>query len=189
MQTKHIAYVALATTGLLLVPLIAMQFTNEVNWTAFDFLVGGGILLSSGFAFLSLLERSASIYYRLGAGLSVAAAFLLVWANLAVGFIGSGPNPANLMYGGILVIGILGSIRARFRPAGMAYTMFALALAQVLVPLIALSLWDIKMNIDEGRAIAGITSIFITMWVGAALLFRKAEHSASARGKGIAIEG
>jgi hypothetical protein len=179
MRTKNIVALAITTGILLLVPFVAMQFTDEVSWTASDFVIAAVILFGTGVAFLALKGRSRSIYYRLAAGLAVIASFLLLWSNLAVGFIGSGPNPANLMYGGMLAIGIFGSIWARFRPAGMAHTMFALAMAQVLVPLIALSLSDISVSPEEGRAVAGITGIFVVLWIGAGLLFRRAELTTS----------
>lgn len=72
---------------LLLLPLVAMQFTREVNWTGSDFLVFGAMLLAAG-AGIELATRA-----RLGtAGKSVAvaavlAAFLLVWVELAVGIV------------------------------------------------------------------------------------------------------
>jgi hypothetical protein len=50
--------------------------------------------------------------------------------NLAVGVIGTEDDPANLMYVGVLAVGIIGAIIARFRPHGMARTLFATALAQ-----------------------------------------------------------
>jgi hypothetical protein len=52
--------------------------------------------------------------YRAAVGVAIAAAFILVWMNLAVGIIGSEDNPANLMYGGVLAIGIIGAVIARF---------------------------------------------------------------------------
>ena len=58
--------------------------------------------------------------------------------NLAVGIIGTEDNPANLMYGGVLAVGIVGAIIARFQPHGMARALVATALAQALVAVIAL---------------------------------------------------
>jgi hypothetical protein len=49
--------------------------------------------------------------------------------NLAVGIIGSEDNPANLMYGGVLAVGIIGAIIARFEPHGMARALVATTLA------------------------------------------------------------
>ncbi|MGI9605951.1 MAG: hypothetical protein ACR2P0_07400 [Acidimicrobiales bacterium] len=76
--------VALSTLPLLLVPLVAMQFTDEVEWTLGDFIVGGALLFSAGSAY-ALLSRERGPGYRAAVGLAVAAALLAVWATLAVG--------------------------------------------------------------------------------------------------------
>jgi hypothetical protein len=36
---------------MLLLPLVAIRFTNEVEWTAFDFAVAGGLLIGAGAVF------------------------------------------------------------------------------------------------------------------------------------------
>ena len=79
-----------------------------------------------------------STTYRSAVGLALAAPFLLVWINLAVGIIGEPDDPANLMYIGVLAVGIIGAIIARFQPRGMAGALFAMALAQALVAVITL---------------------------------------------------
>jgi hypothetical protein len=56
---KSLLLVACATAALLLVPLVAMQFTEEVNWTLLDFAVAGCLLFGSGIAYV-LLARSAT---------------------------------------------------------------------------------------------------------------------------------
>jgi hypothetical protein len=81
-----------------------------------------------------MLARNA---YRSIVGVALAAAFLLVWVNLAVGIIGTEDYLANVMYVGVLAVGIIGAIIARFRPHGMARALFATALAQALVAVIA----------------------------------------------------
>ena len=106
--------------------------------------------------------------YRAAVGVAVAAGFILVWMNLAVGIIGSEENPANLMFGGVLAVGIIGALIARFQPYGMARALVATALAQALVAVIAL--------------IAGLgytplvilTGFFVALWLTSAWLFRKA---------------
>lgn len=56
--------------------------------------------------------------------------------NLAVGLIGNEENLANLMYIGVLAVGLIGAAIARLEPGGMARVLFAMALAQTLVPLL-----------------------------------------------------
>ena len=73
--------------------------------------------------------------YRSAVGVALAAALILVTVGVL------GPNdehPADLMYIGVLAVGIIGAIIARFQPHGMARALFATALAQMLVPVIAL---------------------------------------------------
>jgi hypothetical protein len=94
--------------------------------------------------------------------------------NLAVGIIGSEENPANLMYGGVLAVGIMGAVLARFQPHGMARALVGTALAQALVAVIALSAgW--------GSALI-LTGIFVALWLTSAQLFRKAAREKSPAG-------
>lgn len=63
--------------------------------------------------------------YRVATGIAVAAALVLFWMNAAVGIIGDGP--VNLMYLGVLAVGFVGALVARFQPHGMALALFATA--------------------------------------------------------------
>jgi hypothetical protein len=106
--------------------------------------------------------------YRAAVGVALATAFALVWLNLAVGLIGSEENPANLMYGGVLAVGLLGALLARFQPHGMARALVGTALAQALVAVIALIVgWGYTNTLV-------LTGIFIALWLTSAQLFRKA---------------
>ena len=49
--------------------------------------------------------------------MAIVAAFLLIWINLAVGINGSEDNPANLMYGGVLTVGVFDRILRGASPA------------------------------------------------------------------------
>lgn len=168
---KNILSIALATALLLLVPLSAMQFTDEVAWTVGDFIVAGVLLFGASLTHELIARKAGNTVYRIAAGVAVATAFVLIWMNLAVGLIGSENNSANLMYIGVLAVGIIGAFIARFRPGGMALALFATALAQVSVSVIAL--------------IAGLgftlllNGFFAVLWVGSGLLFRQAalKHS------------
>jgi peptidoglycan/LPS O-acetylase OafA/YrhL len=81
---KIILWLALATGGILLIPLIAMQFTDEVQWGVFDFIVMGALLFGTG-SLLILTARRLSGKRRILAGLAVLILFLYIWAELAVG--------------------------------------------------------------------------------------------------------
>ena len=120
--------------------------------------------------------------YRSAVGVAVTAAFFLVWVNGAVGIIGNESNDANMMYFGVLAVGFIGAIIARFQPNGMARAMFATALAQALVPVIAVlaglgstgSMWPWDILIATG--------FFAALWIISAWLFRKAARQQAPAG-------
>lgn len=71
--------------GLLLIPLIAMQFTSEVNWSLFDFVVMGILLSLTGFSIELVIRRTQNLDRRYLYITFIVVLFLLVWAQLAVG--------------------------------------------------------------------------------------------------------
>ena len=78
-----------ATALILLVPLVAMQFTEEVNWSFFDFLVGGALISGLGFALSYALTKLKNSPYKIPIILALVVTFLLIWGELAVGLIGT----------------------------------------------------------------------------------------------------
>jgi hypothetical protein len=173
MQSKNIIRPALLTLGLLLVPLLGTRSSAGWNWSPADFLIMGILIFATGLAYEFLASKASTSAYRAAMGMALGTAFLLVWINLAVGIIGSEDNPANLLYFGVLALGFLGSISARLRPRGMSRVLLAMALAQMLVPVIAL----IAYRPDFSPGVAGVfalNALFATLFAGAALLFRQA---------------
>jgi hypothetical protein len=168
-----IVRILLVTAGLLMVPLVAMQFTDDVVWTPLDFEVAGFLLAGSGLLYELATSRAGNTAYRIAAGVAVGTALFLVWANLAVGLIGDERNPANLMYVGVLAVGLGGAVRARLEPKAMARALFATALAQALVALIALTVWQPVKAIDLTEVL-GVNAFFVTLWISSALLFLRA---------------
>lgn len=175
---KGITRVALATAFLLFIPLVAMQFTQEVNWTWSDFVVAGGLLFGTGLTYLLVSRMGDSASYRLAVGVAVAAGLLLVWINLAVGIIGGDGNPANLLFGGVLAVATIGALVARFRPQGMAIAMFAAALTQFLVPLLAALIWKPGVNLGMLQVLV-FNTVFAGLWVASGWLFRRASGPGS----------
>lgn len=169
----------LAAAVLLTVPLVAMQLTDEVAWTLFDFAFTGALVFGTGLAFELALETTADAAYRWGVAVALAAGFLLVWATGAVGIIGSEADAANLMYAGVLAVGIAGAFVARFRPGGMARAMVAAAVAQALVCLVAIAS-------GLGRPYSGaaelllLNGFWIALFLVSAVLFRSAAREGSA---------
>lgn len=158
---------------LLLLPLVAMQFTGEVNWDLFDFALMGALLFGAGLTYELIAKTGGTVTYRVAVGVALAAAFLLVWVNGAVGIIGNEGNPANLMYGGVLAVGTIGALVAHFKPRGMARVLFATALAQALVAVIALIAGMVPAY-NSTYEILGINGFFVALFAGSALLFRSA---------------
>jgi hypothetical protein len=160
---------------ILLLPLLAMQFTTEVAWDFADFMIFGALLAGAGGAYELAMRVSGHRAYRVAIAVALAAAFILIWVNLAVGIIGDEGNPANLMYVGVLAVGIIGASITRGQPRGMARTLSAMAFAQALVPAIALLFLKIAPNSEPAGLIILVSNVgFIILFVGSALLFRRA---------------
>ncbi|WP_227496555.1 hypothetical protein [Massilia litorea] len=86
---KSLLRIALVTAVILLVPLVAMQFTREVNWTLGDFVVAGGLLMGTGLLFDLAVRKIRTQKARLITIGAIALGFLFVWTELAVGIVGS----------------------------------------------------------------------------------------------------
>lgn len=82
--------IILSVAGLiLLLPLVAMQFTDEVNWSFFDFVVAGILLFGTG-GFIELALRKIKVVkQRIWIVAGILIALFLVWAELAVGIFGT----------------------------------------------------------------------------------------------------
>jgi hypothetical protein len=119
--------IVLAAAFILLLPLLAMQMTDEVVWDLADFAVAGALLVGTGLMYELAVRKPGNTAYRAAVGVALAAAFILIWMNLAVGIIGAEDNPANLMYGGVLAVAIIGAAIGRFQPAGMARALWLMS--------------------------------------------------------------
>jgi hypothetical protein len=171
----------LITAAVLLVPLLAMVLrigipdpgsgTERVDWGPMDFAIMGVLVLGAGLLYEYASTRVGNIAYKAAIGLAVAAAFFLVWVNLAVGMIGDEGAAANSMYLLVLAVALIGAAIARFEPREAMLAMFATAAAHMVVVVIAL--------------VAGLGPtlladiVFIGLWVGSALLFRHASLTSS----------
>jgi hypothetical protein len=103
----------------------------------------------------------------------VTTGIVLLWVNGAVGLIGNEDNPANLMYAGVLAIGLIGAALARLQPLGMAWALSVTAVAQFLVPVIAVIVWRPAFSPGVVQ-VFGLNFAFVLMFAGSALLFRRA---------------
>jgi hypothetical protein len=127
--------------------------------------------------------KTGNLAYRAAVGVALAAAFILVWLSLGVGVIGKDGDPANLMYFGVLAVGIIGTLIARFQPHGMALALFGTALAQALVAVIAL-IAGLGYPWSGPLEILGLTGFFVALWLISAWLFRKAARGGPDQGAG-----
>jgi ABC-type Mn2+/Zn2+ transport system permease subunit len=89
MKNKRLIGIILTVALLLLIPLIAMQFTDEVNWTLFDFLIAGVLLLGTGLLCELVMRKVTKIEHRIAICVVILAALVLIWIELAVGIFGT----------------------------------------------------------------------------------------------------
>ena len=173
--TRRLIVWAVIIVSLLMIPLVAMQFSEEVAWDLSDFVVMGFLLFGVVIAYELVARRSDKTVYRIAFAVGLVTAFLLFWVNGAVGMIGNEGQPANLLYGAVFAVGIIGSLLGRFKPRGMARTMFSAALTQLSIPVAALFIWP---GVSWGAAgefrVFVFNAFFAVLFFISALLFRRA---------------
>jgi len=86
---KRLTAILLTVAGLLLIPFVAMQFTNEVNWGILDFVVAGALLLGTGLLGDFVVRKVRNKDYQIGILAVILVILFLVWAELAVGIFGT----------------------------------------------------------------------------------------------------
>jgi hypothetical protein len=174
MKNRNIFILALVTALILMIPLVAMRFTSEVNWTTSDFIFAGVLLFGTGLAYELISRRSGSSAYKCAIGIGVMTGLLLIWINGAVGIIGNENNPANLMYFGVLATGMIGAIISSLRASEMSRTLMLMAIAQMLVPVIALQFAKPEITVDPGLVgVFAINAVFSLFWLSSAVMFRR----------------
>jgi hypothetical protein len=150
----------------MVLPVLPERISGTVAWDVGDFVFLAILLTGLGLAYELALRVSNRSAYRAAAAIAIAAGLLSIWINLAVGIVGSEDNPANLIYAAVTAVAVAGAIIARFLPLGMARTMVATAVAQVLIFLVALI---------AGLGFTGpITVFFAGLWLVSAWLFQRA---------------
>lgn len=88
-QNKRLLTIMAIALGILLIPLIAMNFTTTVYWTLFDFVVIGTLLIGTGLTLEFILRKIKSVRYRILAGIILFSLLFLIWIELAVGIFGT----------------------------------------------------------------------------------------------------
>ena len=88
-KNKRLGGIILTAAFLLLIPLVAMQFTHEVNWTPADFLIMGSLLLGIGLACEFVMRKVKKAEHRIAICAALLVALVLIWLELAVGIFGT----------------------------------------------------------------------------------------------------
>lgn len=122
----------LAAGLLLLAPLVAMQFSDAVNWGRGDFLVAGLLLLIVCGGLELALRGPADCAYRAAAVTALLGGLLQAWANLAVGIVGAPGNPANVFFFALPALMLAGALAVRGPARWLAAIVFVGAALQVL---------------------------------------------------------
>ena len=162
-----------AASVLLLIPLML-----NFPWSVSDFVFAAIMFGIVGGTLELTIWRSSDWSYRGAVAVTVAACFLHIWITGAFGIIGNESNPGNLLYLGVVVLVIFGTILSLARAAGMAWVMAAAVVAEILIPPVAW-LWvadpagDVLLPEVFASAI-----VFTGMWVLAGSLFREAARPA-----------
>lgn len=89
MRNKDITGVFAVTAVILMVPLLAMQFSEDWDWNLFDFIVMGTLLIGTGLLIVVASRKIKNINYRVAVIAALLAALFLTWAELAVGIFGT----------------------------------------------------------------------------------------------------
>jgi len=88
-DNKRFSVLMLVSFTVLLVPLVAMQFSNEVQWSLFDFVVAGGLLFGTSIAVELVLRKVTLKTLAIVACMGILLTLALVWVELAVGLFGT----------------------------------------------------------------------------------------------------
>lgn len=151
--------------ALLALPAVAMQFTEEVQWTGGDFVFAAVVFAIVGGVFEIAARATRNLAYRLATVLAVACAFLQVWINLAVGIIGNEDNPANWTYFAVVLMAVSVAVVALGEARLLARGMWALAVLQVLFSI---------LHFANGTPTPIVDGFFAALWIAAGRLWLRA---------------
>lgn len=88
-HNKRLVFILLSAFVLLLAPLIAMQFTAEVQWSFFDFVVAGVLLFGTGLCLELAIRKTRNTHSRLIISVLILLTLCIIWLELAVGVFGT----------------------------------------------------------------------------------------------------
>lgn len=111
--------------------------------------------------------------YRFALVTALVSTLVLMWLSAGVGIIGADGDPANRMYLGVVAVGIVGSLIARFRSKAMAVVLVAMAIVQMSIAAIAL-IGRLGLPYSGPAEIILLNTFFAGVFLGSAWLFRRA---------------
>ena len=153
--------------ALLLLPALAMRLTDQVDWSAGDFVFAGALLLFLGLAVEGAVRFARSAAARTGYLIAGGTAFFTMWANAAVGIIGD-DFAINKWFFAMVLAGAIAGAVARFRPAAMRWIAGAIGVGQYAVGLAALAM------MPGHRVEWEILALLALAWFAAAWCFHRA---------------
>ena len=92
MRAQNVVRIVVGTAVILAVPLVAMLFTDEVQWTSFDFTMAGALLFAAGLTYEVAASSTRNPRYKIAIATAVATMLVLIWLHLAVGIIPGVPG-------------------------------------------------------------------------------------------------
>jgi bacteriorhodopsin len=87
MKNKRLIIIVFTSLIILLLPLIAMQFTDEITWTLLDFVIAEILLLGTGLICEIAIRKIKKRRYRIAVCVALIVVILLIWAELAFGIL------------------------------------------------------------------------------------------------------
>ena len=154
-----------------IVPFIAEPILDGMTWTTSDHVLWGIMLGVPGLVVDLATRLAGSWAYRAGVITALGTAFVITWANLAVGIVGNEDNPINNVFFGVILVALIGAPLVGFKAARMRWVMLATATAQMLSGLVAL---------QSGAFVLVFCGITTALWLASATLFARAARDQAA---------
>ena len=89
MKLSRQVYIIILTTSFLLIPIVAMQYTDDVEWTSRDFAIMAILLIAVGLSLDFAYRKAKTRLVRVLALMGIFLMFVIIWAELAVGIFGT----------------------------------------------------------------------------------------------------
>lgn len=160
-----------AAGALLVLPAVAMQFTDEVDWTPSDFVFAALLLGALGLGVEIAVRVARTRLHFAGLVLAALTGFLTLWSNAAVGILGNESEPVNTGFTILVLAALVAMLACRFRAEGLAWVMGAMAAGQYALGIAALFAMP-------GHAVEwGVLTVFAVLWGLSALCFARAARA------------